>query len=96
VTFNQPGFFIRDIAEYRQNFAAQADGKKALAFFPNWNPASWELRHLLIALRTLAPAPDSPLHAGYNGISPYKLGEHNIKFRVVLAPEKCPDYQLPK
>ncbi|MFL4337785.1 catalase, partial [Pseudomonas aeruginosa] len=58
VMFNQPVFFIRDIAEYRQNFAAQADGKKALAFFPNWNPASWELRHLLIALRTLAPAPD--------------------------------------
>lgn len=55
VMFNQPVFFIRDIAEYRQNFAAQADGKKALAFFPNWNPASWELRHLLIALRTLAP-----------------------------------------
>ncbi|HCL3930887.1 TPA: catalase family protein, partial [Pseudomonas aeruginosa] len=96
VMFNQPVFFIRDIAEYRQNFAAQADGKKALAFFPNWNPASWELRHLLIALRTLAPAPDSPLHAGYNGISPYKLGEHNIKFRVVPAPEKCPAYQLPK
>ncbi|OVY91084.1 hypothetical protein [Pseudomonas aeruginosa] len=41
-------------------------------------------------------APDSPLHAGYNGISPYKLGEHNIKFRVVPAPEKCPAYQLPK
>ncbi len=59
VMFNQPVFFIRDIAEYRQNFAAQADGKKALAFFPNWNPTSWELRHLLIALRTLAPAPDS-------------------------------------
>lgn len=55
VMFNQPVFFIRDIAEYRQNFAAQADGKKALAFFPNWNPTSWELRHLLIALRTLAP-----------------------------------------
>ncbi|HCI3882048.1 TPA: catalase, partial [Pseudomonas aeruginosa] len=34
--------------------------------------------------------------AGYNGISPYKLGEHNIKFRVVPAPEKCPAYQLPK
>lgn len=96
VMFNRPVFFIRDIAEYRQNFAAQADGKKALAFFPNWNPASWELRHLLIALRTLAPAPDSPLHAGYNGISPYKLGEHNIKFRVVPAPEKCPAYELPK
>lgn len=90
VMFNQPVFFIRDIAEYRQNFAAQADGKKALAFFPNWNPASWELRHLLIALRTLAPAPDSPLHAGYNGISPYKLGEHNIKFRVVPAPGEVP------
>ncbi|MBW5466063.1 hypothetical protein GOY11_33945 [Pseudomonas aeruginosa] len=57
--FNQTTFYILYIAEYRQNFDVQADGKKALAFFPNWNPASWELRHLLIALRTLGTATDS-------------------------------------
>ncbi|MFO5615268.1 hypothetical protein ACLBQC_32455, partial [Klebsiella pneumoniae] len=57
---------------------------------------SSDRNHLLTTLRTLPPVPDSPLHAGYNGISPYKLGEHNIKIRVVPAPEKCPAYQVAK
>ncbi len=34
VMFNHPSFFVRDVAEYRQNFAAQANGKQVLAFFP--------------------------------------------------------------
>lgn len=35
VMFNHPVFFVRDVAEYRQNFAAQASGQKVLAFFPS-------------------------------------------------------------
>ncbi|WP_370601510.1 catalase family protein [Pseudomonas nitroreducens] len=97
VMFNHPVFFVRDVAEYRQNFAAQASGQKVGAFFPSWKPNTWELRHLIIALQTLAPAPDSPLQAGYNGIAPYKLGEaNNIKYRVIPMTEGCPAYQLPK
>jgi hypothetical protein len=95
VMFNHPTFFIRDVAEYRQNFAAQADGKKVLAFFPSWNPRTWELRHLAIALRTLAPAPDSPTEASYYSVAPFKLGTLNIKYRVIPAPERCPAYQVP-
>ncbi|WP_371228221.1 catalase family protein [Pseudomonas sp. QE6] len=97
VMFNHPVFFVRDVAEYRQNFAAQASGQKVGAFFPSWKPNTWELRHLIIALQTLAPAPDSPLQAGYSGIAPYKLGEaNNIKYRVIPMTEGCPAYQLPK
>ncbi|MBO3275497.1 catalase family protein [Pseudomonas schmalbachii] len=96
VMFNQPVFFVRDVAEYRQNFAAQASGQKIGAFFPSWKPDSWEIRHLLIALRTLAPAPDSPLQIGYNSIAPFKLGPANIKYRVVPDPQNCPGYQLPE
>ena len=97
VMFNHPVFFVRDVAEYRQNFNAQASGQKILAFFPSWKPNTWEIRHLLIALQTLAPAPASPLQAGYFGIAPYKLGEqNNIKFRTVPTPGACPNYQLPK
>lgn len=95
VMFNHPAFFVRDVAEYKSNFAAQAEGKKALAFFPGWNPQSWEIRHLIIALKTLAPAPQSPVETTYNSIAPFKLGPHNIKFRVIPAPENCPDYALP-
>ncbi|MDP2748813.1 catalase family protein [Pseudomonas sp.] len=96
VMFNHPAFFVRDVAEYKSNFAAQADGKKAMAFFPSWNPSTWEIRHLIIALKTLSPAPETPVATTYNSIAPFKLGEHNIKYRVIPQPEACPDYQLPE
>lgn len=70
VMFNHPVFFVRDVAEYRSNFAAQAQGKKALAFFPSIDPRSWELRHLFIALQTLAPAPQSPVATTYSSVAP--------------------------
>ena len=96
VMFNHPVFFVRDVAEYKQNFAAQASGQKIQAFFPSWDPRSWEIRHLIIALKTLAPAPDSPVSATYSSIAPFKLGPHNIKYRVVPDPQSCPPYQLPE
>lgn len=96
VMFNHPVFFVRDVAEYKSNFAAQADGKKVLAFFPSWDPRSWEIRHLIIALKTLAPAPESPASTTYSSIAPFKLGPHNIKYRVIPAPENCPSYSLPE
>ncbi len=95
VMFNHPVFFVRDVAEYKQNFAAQADGKKVLAFFPGWDPRTWEVRHLITALKTLAPAPASPVDTIYSSVAPYKFGPHNIKYRVIPAPENCPAYQLP-
>ncbi len=57
VMFNHPNFFVSDVAEYRQNVAAQADGKKVMAFFPAWDPRTWQVRHLFIALATLSPCP---------------------------------------
>ncbi|MCQ4287357.1 catalase family protein [Pseudomonas stutzeri] len=96
VMFNHPAFFVRDVAEYRSNFAAQAEGKKALAFFPGWDPRQWEIRHLIIALKTLSQAPDSPVATTYNSVAPFKLGPLNIKYRLIPAPENCPAYQLPE
>nr|WP_298147896.1 catalase family protein [uncultured Pseudomonas sp.] len=96
VMFNHPTFFVRDVAEYSSNFAAQANGQQILAFFPSWDPRSWEVRHLIIALKTLAPAPESPISSTYNSIAPFKLGPLNIKYRVVPAPENCPRYELPE
>lgn len=96
VMFNHPVFFVRDVAEYRSNFAAQAEGKKVLAFLPSLDPRSWELRHLFIALKTLSPAPQSPVATVYSSVAPFKLGPHNIKYRVAPAPEQCPAYQLPE
>jgi hypothetical protein len=95
VMINHPVFFVRDVAEFKQFFAAKASGKRVLAFFPSWDPRSWELRHLIIALQTLAPALASPVATTYNSITPFKLGPHHIKYRVIPAPQDCPSYQLP-
>ena len=95
VMFNHPNFFVSDVAEYRQNVAAQADGKKVMAFFPGWNPQTWQVRHLFIALATLSPAPESPTQTTYFSVSPYKFGEANAKFRVMPDPASCPTYTLP-
>ena len=96
VMFSHPNFFVSDVAEYRQNVAAQADGKKIMAFFPGWDPRTWQVRHLFIALATLSPPPESPTRTTYFSVSPYKFGEANAKFRVMPDSDNCPDYTLPK
>lgn len=96
VMFSHPNFFVSNVAEYRQNVAAQADGKKMMAFFPGWDPRTWQVRHLFIALATLAPAPSSPTQTTYFSVSPYKFGEANAKFRVIPDPDNCPAYSLPE
>ncbi|MVV47929.1 catalase [Pseudomonas sp. PB120] len=95
VMFSHPNFFVSDVAEYRQNVAAQADGKKLMAFFPGWDPRDWQIRHLFIALQTLSPAPESPTRTTYFSVSPYKFGQANAKFRVMPDPDSCPSYALP-
>ena len=95
VMFNHPNFFVSDVAEYRQNIGAQADGQKVMAFFPTWDPRSWQIRHLFIALATLAPAPASPTQTTYFSVSPYKFGAANAKYRVAPDPDSCPAYTLP-
>ncbi len=96
VMFSHPNFFVSNVAEYRQNVAAQADGKKIMAFFPGWDPRGWQVRHLFIALATLSPAPSSPTQTTYFSVSPYKFGEANAKFRVMPDPDSCPAYNLPE
>ncbi|CAI8717393.1 Catalase [Pseudomonas sp. IT-P12] len=96
VMFSHPNFFVSNVAEYRQNVAAQADGKKVMAFFPGWDPRSWQIRHLFIALATLSAPPQSPTLTTYFSVSPYKFGEANAKFRVMPDPDNCPAYTLPR
>jgi catalase len=95
VMFNHPNFFVSDVAEYAQNIAAQANGQRTQAFFPGWDPRTWQIRHMFIALGTLAPAPNSPTESTYYSVSPYKFGTANAKFRVAPDPQSCPQYSLP-
>lgn len=95
VMFNHANFFVSDVAEYRQNVAAQADGKKVMAFLPGWDPRQWQVRHLFIALATLSEAPPSPLLTTYFSVSPYKFGNLNAKFRVTPEAGTCLAYTPP-
>lgn len=95
VMFNHPNFFVSDVAEYRQNIAAQAEGKRAMAFFPSWDPRTWQIRHVFIAFATLSKAPDTPADATYYSVAPYRYGSANAKFRVIPEPSACPAYNLP-
>ncbi|MEB0045298.1 MULTISPECIES: catalase family protein [unclassified Pseudomonas] len=96
VMFSHPNFFVSDVAEYRQNVAAQAEGQTLTAFFPSLDPRSWQVRHLFIALATLSPPPSSATQTTYFSVSPYKFGTANAKFRVAPDPQRCPPYTLPK
>jgi catalase len=95
VMFNHANFFVSDVAEYQQNVAAQADGKKITAFLPGWDPRQWQLRHLSIALATLSEAPPSPLLTTYFSVSPYRFGNLNAKFRVTPEAGSCAAYTPP-
>jgi len=95
VMFSHPNFFVSDVAEYKQNISAQANGQKVLAFFPGWDPRTWQIRHMFIALATLSAAPASPTQTTYYSVSPYKYGSANAKFRVAPDPQNCPIYNLP-
>jgi catalase len=95
VMFNHANFFVSDVAEYQQNVAAQADGKKITAFLPGWDPRQWQLRHLSIALATLSDAPPSPLLTTYFSVSPYRFGNLNAKFRVTPEAGSCAAYTPP-
>ncbi len=75
---NSPVFFVENIRDYN---ALVAEPAALLGFvFPGWNPATWRLRELSLAQKTLTPPPPSLLSPQYYSITAYKLGPHNIKF----------------
>jgi len=75
---NSPVFFVENIHDYNDLVAEPA---ALLGFiFPSWNPATWRLREMSLAKKTLTPPPVSLLAPQYFSITAYKLGPHNIKF----------------
>jgi len=75
---NSPVFFVENIHDYNDLVAEPA---ALLGFiFPGWNPATWRLREMSLAKKTLTAPPVSLLVPQYYSITAYKLGPHNIKF----------------
>lgn len=81
VLINSPVFFIRNVAEYAKFTRLLADGSRLGYFFNSSspNPFSWNIRDMILALKTLKKAPDSLLHERFFSLSAYKLGDTNVK-----------------
>jgi hypothetical protein len=83
IMINSPVFFIRNVEEYAKFTRILADGSRLGYFFNqySWNPLTWHLRDMYLALRTLKKAPASLLHEQYFSLTAYKFGiDANVKF----------------
>jgi len=87
VLINSPVFFIRTVEEYAKFTRILADGSRLGYFFNqySWNPLSWRVRDMILALKTLKAAPDSLLHTRFFSLSAYKFGP-DLNVKVSAAP----------
>jgi catalase len=87
VLINSPVFFIRNVEEYAKFTRILADGSRLGYFFNqySWNPLTWRIRDMILALKTLKRAPDSLLHTRYFSLSAYKFGR-DLNVKVSAAP----------
>lgn len=87
VLINSPVFFIRNVAEYAKFTRLLADGSRLGYFFNSNSPNvfSWNIRDMILALKTLKKAPDSLLHERFFSLSAYKLGSLNVKLSAAAC-----------
>lgn len=84
---NATQFFIRDITEYAEFTKYLGSGFGATAkygyFLGGFTPdvRKWHLREMMLAEKTLKPAPDSLLNTQFYSVSAFKLGpQDNVKY----------------
>jgi catalase len=87
VLINNPVFFIRNVEEYAKFTRILADGSRLGYFFNqySWNPLTWRIRDMVLALKTLKRAPDSLLHTRFYSLAAYKFGP-DMNVKVSAAP----------
>lgn len=93
IMINSPVFFIRNVEEYARFTRILADGSRLGYFFNqySWNPLTWRLRDMYLALRTLKDPPRSLLHEQYFSLTAYKLGiDANVKFSARACTQQPP------
>lgn len=79
IAHNSPAFFVTSVDDYNQFVATKGD---PMYFIQGYNPFKWRLRELWQLVTAYAPPPPSPLWAEYFSNTAYKLGPHNIKFKM--------------
>ncbi|MFV1921727.1 MAG: catalase family protein [Methylotenera sp.] len=85
IAHNSPAFFVTSVKDYNQ-FVQQKGNPKY--FIQGYNPFNWRLRELWQLVTAYAPPPPSPLLTTYFSNTAYKLGPHNIKFKMQSCQSK--------
>ncbi|MGJ8620009.1 MAG: catalase family protein [Methylophilaceae bacterium] len=79
IAHNSPAFFVTSVSDYNQFVKEKGNPRY---FIQGYNPFKWRLRELWQLITAYAPPPPSPLWTSYFSNTAYKLGPHNIKFRM--------------
>jgi catalase len=88
---NSPAFFSINLDDYNSLIESP---DKIKYFFPSFNPLNWRPRELSHVTDTLAPPPFSPVWDEYFSNTAYKLGPHNVKYKVQsCSPAKSTESQ---
>ncbi len=76
---NSPAFFSINLGDYNKLVESP---DKVKYFLPGYNPLNWRIRELSHVIDTVAPPPFSPIWDDYFSNTAYKLGPHNVKYKV--------------
>ncbi len=79
IAHNSPAFFVTSVEDYNKFVEAKGNPKY---FIQGYNPFKWRIRELWQLITAYAPPPHSPLWTQYFSNTAYKLGPHNVKFRM--------------
>lgn len=79
IAHNSPAFFVTTVDDYNRFVATKGSPKY---FIQGYNPFKWRLRELWQLITAYAGPPISPLWTTYFSNTAYKLGPHNIKFKM--------------
>ncbi|MFM9835991.1 MAG: catalase [Methylophilaceae bacterium] len=79
IAHNSPAFFVTSVADYNKFVDTKGD---PAYFVQGYNPFKWRLRELWQLITAYSPPPKSPLWTEYFSNTAYKLGPHNIKFKM--------------
>jgi catalase len=90
IAHNSPAFFVTSVQDYNKFVESKGNPRY---FVQGYNPFKWRLRELWQLVTAYAPPPASPLWTSYFSNTAYKLGPHNIKFKMQscqVAPDNEP------
>lgn len=79
IAHSSPAFFVTTVDDYNKFVATKGDPKY---FIQGYNPFKWRLRELWQLFTAYTPPPHSPLWTEYFSNTAYKLGPHNVKFKM--------------